>query len=146
MRKFLPVKNAPADTKLPQRGSKYSAGYDFYAPEDIVIRAHSLSRLVMFNVKVYMSEDEYLAVMVRSSLAVNHGLQVVQGTAVIDSDYADNPDNDGNIGIAFVNNSGKDYKIKKGERCARGIFHKYYLSDDDNAQGVRKGGYGSTVR
>ena len=144
MRKFLPTKNAPADTILPKRGSKYSAGYDFYAPEDISIKAHSMSKLVMFNVKCYMPAYEYLAVMIRSSLAVKHGLQVAQGTAVIDSDYADNPDNDVNIGIAFVNNSGVDYVIKKGERCAQGIFTKFFVTDDDNAEGVRSGGYGST--
>lgn len=144
MRKFLPTKNAPADTILPKRGSKYSAGYDFYAPEDISIKAHSMSKLVMFNVKCYMPAYEYLAVMIRSSLAVKHGLQVAQGTAVIDSDYADNPANDGNIGICFVNNSYEDYKIKKGERCAQGIFTKFFVTDDDCADGIRSGGYGST--
>ena len=144
MRKFAPVKGAPADTILPKRGSKYSAGYDFYAPEEIVVRAHSMSKLVMFNVKCYMPQDEYLAVMVRSSLAVKYGLQVAQGTAVIDRDYADNPDNDGNIGICFVNNSNEDYEIKKGERCAQGIFTKFFVTDDDCADGVRIGGYGST--
>mgnify|MGYP000027054323 CR=1 FL=1 len=144
MRKFALVKNAPKDTILPKRGSKYSAGYDFYAPEDISVPAHGSSKLTFFNVKVYMPKDEYLAVMVRSSLAVKHGLQTAQGTCVIDSDYADNPDNDGNIGIAFVNNSNTDYKIKQGERCAQGIFTKYYVTDDDKADGVRAGGYGST--
>lgn len=144
MRKFLPTKNAPTDTILPKRGSKYSAGYDFYAPCDIIVNAHAMSKLIMFNVKCYMPQDEYLAVMIRSSLAVKRGLQVAQGTAVIDSDYADNPDNDGNIGIAFVNNSGADYIIRKGERCAQGVFTKFYLTDDDNAEGVRSGGYGST--
>ncbi|MFR4383284.1 MAG: dUTP diphosphatase [Phascolarctobacterium sp.] len=144
MRKFLPTKNAPADTILPKRGSKYSAGYDFYAPEDIICKAHSLSKLVMFNVKCYILQDEYLAVMVRSSLAVKHGLQVAQGTAVIDADYADNPANDGNVGICFVNNSNIDYVIRKGERCAQGIFIRYYLTDDDDAESVRSGGYGST--
>lgn len=144
MRKFAPIKNAPADTILPKRGSKFSAGYDFYAPEDIICKAHSMSKLVFMNIKAYMPENEYLAVMIRSSLAVKHGLQVAQGTAVIDSDYADNPDNDGNIGICFVNNSNIDYVIRKGERCAQGIFTKFFVTDDDCADGVRSGGYGST--
>lgn len=59
MRKFAPVKGAPADTILPKRGSKYSAGYDFYAPCDIVVRAHSMSKLIMFNVKCYIIPGSY---------------------------------------------------------------------------------------
>ena len=35
MIKFLPTIDAPANTKLPQRSTQFSAGYDFYAPTDI---------------------------------------------------------------------------------------------------------------
>jgi dUTP pyrophosphatase len=145
-RAFEPVVNAPEDTILPKRGSKHSAGYDFYAAEDINCRAHSVSKLSFTNIKVRMPENEYLAIMIRSSLAVNRGLQVAQGTAVIDADYYSNPTNDGNIGIAIVNNSGGDYIIRKGERFCQGIFHKYEVTDDDNAEGERTGGYGSSGR
>lgn len=144
MRKFEPVKNAPADTILPKRGSKHSAGYDFYATEDIICPAHGISKLSFTNIKAYMPNNEYLAVMIRSSLAVKHGLQVAQGTAIIDADYANNPTNDGNIGIAIVNNSNKDYVIWKGERFCQGVFQRYEITDDDNADGERGGGYGST--
>lgn len=144
MRQFLPVKDAPKDTILPKRGTKNSAGYDFYAAEDINCRAHSISKLSFTNVKARMPKNEYLAIMIRSSLAVKHGLQVAQGTAVIDADYYSNPDNDGNIGIAIVNNSGGDYIIRKGERFCQGIFHKYEVTDDDDASGERTGGYGHT--
>lgn len=91
-----------------------------------------------------MPSNFYLAIVVRSSLAIKHGLQIAQGTAVIDSDYYGNEANDGNIGIAFVNNSSVDYVIKKGERCCQGIFQQYYVVDGDDADGVRAGGYGST--
>jgi dUTP pyrophosphatase len=141
---FEPVINAPEDTILPKRGSKCSAGYDFYAAEDINCRAHSISKLSFTNIKVKMPANEYLAIMIRSSLAIKYGLQVAQGTSVIDADYYSNPDNDGNIGICIVNNSGGDYIIRKGERFCQGIFHKYEVTDNDNAEGERTGGYGST--
>ena len=144
MRKFEPVKNAPQDTLLPKRGSKFSAGYDFYAAEDIVCNAKSVSKLSFTNIKVLMPKNEYLAVMIRSSLAVKHGLQVVQGTAIIDADYYGNPNNDGNIGIAIVNNSDIDYIIKKGERFCQGVFQAYAVTDDDATENERSGGYGSS--
>lgn len=141
---FQPVKEAPKDTTLPRRGSKCSAGYDFYAAEEIYCPAHGMSKLSFTNIKVYMPENEYLAVMVRSSLAVKHGLQVAQGTAIIDADYYSNADNDGNIGIVIVNNSDKDYVIQKGERFCQGVFHRYEVTFDDTADGIRGGGYGSS--
>ena len=144
MRRFAPVKDAPSDTVLPKRGSKFSAGYDFYAPKDIIDPAKGMSELVFMNVKAYMPSNEYLAVMIRSSLAVKYGLQVAQGIAVIDSDYVDNESNDGNIGICFVNNSDSDYVIEKGERCCQGVFCQYAVTCNDVAAGERRGGYGST--
>lgn len=38
MIKFLPTVDAPESTRLPQRSTKFSAGYDFYAPTDILFR------------------------------------------------------------------------------------------------------------
>ena len=34
--------------------------------------------------------------------------------------------------------------IEKGEKLGQGIFQKYLITDDDNAEGVRRGGFGST--
>lgn len=147
MRLFKAVQNAPADTKLPQRSTDGSAGYDFFAPCDIVIKPHSFSRLVPLNIKAYMNKGEYLALHIRSSLATKKGkLQVAQGTAIIDYDYVDNPANEGNIGIMLENKSHKWHRIKKGDKIIQGVFNIYLTADDDNATGRRQGGYGSTGR
>lgn len=143
-RYFAPVKDAPEDTKLPVRGTLRSAGYDIYAAEDIYCPAHGISKLSFTNIKVAMKTNEYLAIVIRSSLAIKFGLQVAQGFSVIDADYFSNPTNDGNVGVAIVNNSDNDYTIKKGERFCQGIFHQYFTTDDDEAVGERVGGYGST--
>lgn len=145
MRKFMPVKNAPADTLLPVRSTSHSAGYDIFIPQDLEIPAHSFSPLVPLNIKVYMEHDEYFGIVIRSSLATTKGkLRISQGEAIIDADYADNPTNDGNIGLMFHNDDDKPFVFKKGDRCAQGIFKKYYITDDDTASGQRDGGFGST--
>lgn len=145
IRGFELVKDAPTDAKLPLRGSEYSAGYDFYAPCDIIIPAYGFSKLTPLNVKAYMLNDEYLKLVVRSSLATTKArLQVSQGTAIIDADYYNNPTNEGNIGVMFYNRSNKRVVIKKGERCCQGIFCKYLEADNCNVKKARKGGYGST--
>ena len=140
---FEPVFGAPADTKLPVRGSEYAAGYDFYAPENIVIPAHGKSKLVFFNVKAKMEHDDVLYMRIRSGLATKHEL-MLETSGVIDADYYSNQTTDGNIATVFRNNSDEDYVIEKGERCCQGIFLKYLTADDDKTLGKRRGGYGST--
>ncbi len=145
-RGFEPVSYAEKNTLLPIRGTSNSAGYDFFAPCDITIPANSFSDIIFFNIKAYMPQNEYLGIVIRSSLATKKGkLMVSQGEAIIDSDYYNNPDNEGNIGIMFWNRDNKAITIKKGERCCQGIFKKYYKVDNDKPLNmVRKGGYGST--
>ena len=93
-----------------------------------------------------MQPDEYLEVTIRSSLATKKGkLMVSQGNAIIDADYYNNPENEGNIGIMLWNRDNKPFLLKKGERFVQGIFKKYYKADNDKAINQnRNGGYGST--
>ena len=52
--------------------------------------------------------------------------------------------NEGEMFFAFYNLSNEPVEIKKGEKLGQGIFMKYYTTDDDNAEGERTGGFGST--
>ena len=72
-----------------------------------------------------MGEDEVLKIYPRSSIGFKKKLMLVNTTGIIDSDYYENPDNDGNIGFAFYNMSDVDVLIKAGERVLQGIFTKY---------------------
>lgn len=148
LRGFEKTADAPYGTRLPQRGTEFAAGYDFFAPEDITIPAHGFSPIIKTYVKAYMQEDEYLGITIRSSLATTKGrLMVSQGEAVVDADYYGNPDNDGNIGIVLWNRGGEDFLIRKGERFCQGIFKKYKKADKDEPLKTRRnGGYGSTGR
>lgn len=143
IRGFEKTYDAPEDTLLPVRGSNFSAGYDFYAPCDIIVPAHGRTKLIFFNVKAYMQADEFLYLRIRSSLGAKHCI-MLESSNVIDADYYCNANNDGNIGTVFRNHGNEDFVIKKGERCCQGIFMKFLQADHDVPLGARKGGYGST--
>lgn len=101
--------------------------------------------IVKTGVKVYLNSDEVLTLANRSSGALKLYLLMANGIGVIDADYADNPDNDGDIGFMFWNLSPLNYVVKKGDKIGQGIVSKFLLMDDD--EGVdeeRVGGYGST--
>ena len=46
--------------------------------------------------------------------------------------------------FAFYNIKEEDVEIKKGEAIGQAIFQKFYITDDDKAEGERMGGFGST--
>ena len=136
-----------AQIKLPQRATKYSAGYDIEAAEDWVIPSFKKGMnptLVKTGLKVYMQDDEVVLLYNRSSNPKKKGLIVANSVGVIDKDYYGYPDNDGHIMFAFYNIKEEDVEIKKGEAIGQAIFQKYLMADDDNAEGERVGGFGST--
>ena len=128
---------------LPKRKTKQSAGYDIESAIDAVITPGE-TKVILTGIKACMKPYEWLGIYVRSSLAIKYGLILANGVGVIDSDYYNNPDNEGHIMIALTNISGKTYNVKKGDRIAQGIFHQYYRVDGDKTDGSRIGGIGST--
>ena len=134
---------------LPRRSTSRSAGYDFCSPEDVIIQPNS-SYIVKTGIKAFMMNDECLFIYPRSSVGIKHGVMLKNTVGVIDSDYYNNPDNEGEIMVALHNTSQKDYILKKGERFCQGVFQKILLSDEDVAnddttnQKTRSGGIGST--
>ena len=131
------------DIKLPERATKWSAGYDFFAPEDIVLPAKQLTR-VMTGVKCELLPHMVLILSNRSSNPSKKGLFLANGVGIIDADYYNNPDNEGEIGFEFYNFSDKDKEIKKGEKIGQGVITHWIKTENDNAAGSRDGGFGST--
>ncbi len=132
---------------LPVRKTKYSAGYDVEAAEDIIVPSFKKGAnptLVKTGIKAYMQDDEVLLIYNRSSNPKKKGLILSNSVGVVDKDYYGNPDNDGHIMFAFYNIKDEDIEIKKGEAIGQAIFQKYLISDKDNAEGERLGGFGST--
>lgn len=65
---------------------------------------------------------------------------------IIDSDYYNNPDNEGHIFLQFINFSPFDIKIKRGDIIGQAIIKSYYTTEDDKAENERLGGFGSTSK
>ena len=128
---------------LPTRGTKDSAGYDFYSTETFTIKPQE-SKLIWSDVKAYMQIGEVLEIYVRSSIGINKHLMLSNLTGIIDADYYSNPKNDGNIGICLFNYGSEEVTIEKGERIAQGIFKQFLVSDNGNTDIERVGGTGST--
>lgn len=136
-----------AGINLPVRKTKFSAGYDIEAAEDIVIPSFKKGMaptLIKTGLKAYMQGDEYLKLCNRSSNPKKKGLILANSIGVVDSDYYENPDNDGHIMFAFYNIKDEDTVIKKGEAIGQAIFEKFLTVDNDIAEGTRMGGFGST--
>ena len=132
---------------IPYRKTKYSAGYDIEAAEDTVIPSFKKGMaptLVKTGLKAYMQDDEVLMLYNRSSNPKKKGLILANSVGVVDKDYYGNTDNDGHFMFAFYNIKDEDVFIKKGEAIGQAIFQKYLVTDDDNAEGIRDGGFGST--
>ena len=128
---------------IPERKTSGSSGYDLEAADYYVLYTHVIT-VISTGLKAYMNDDEYLSIFVRSSLAFKKGLMLANNTGIIDSDYYNNPDNEGHIMVGLYNTGDEPVAIKKGDRVAQGIFMKYLTCDNDCAQGQRVGGIGST--
>ena len=131
---------------LPVRKTKNSAGYDIAAAEDITIPVYKPGikpTLIPTGLKAYCEENEYFMLVNRSS-GPKKGLLMANSIGIVDSDYYGNIDNDGHFYFQFWNVSDHDLEIKKGDIIGQVIFQKFLITDDDNAEGIRIGGFGST--
>lgn len=144
--RFEFTKDAPEDIQelgLPSRKTVGSAGYDFVCPCDISIPPHGTAQFMTY-IKAYIPKNLVLILVPRSSTGMKKRLSLANTVGVIDSDYYSNPTNDGNIGVLLVNNSNETKFLKRGEAFMQGIFMQYFVTADDQTQGVRVGGIGST--
>lgn len=134
------------DIHLPVRKTKNSAGYDVEAASDIVIEPYKNGMkptLIPTGLKAYCQDDEYYILVNRSS-GPKKGLVMANSIGIIDADYYGNESNDGHFYFQYWNFGDKPLEIKKGDVIGQVIFQKYLTIDDDNATGMRTGGFGST--
>lgn len=132
--------------KLPERATQCSAGYDFFAPEDVILPPKEI-KIVMTGVKCELNSDMVLILANRSSNPKKKHLILINGIGVIDADYYNNSDNEGEIGFAFYNISDEPVEIKKSEKLGQGFITHFIKTDNDslsNATATRSGGFGST--
>jgi len=137
-----------SELKLPERSTINSAGYDFYAIEDQNVSGGAVT-YVKTGVKIKMQEDEFLLLANRSSNPGKKDLVLMNGVGIVDSDYYNNSDNDGEIAFAFASLNPTGSFIKKGDKIGQGIIMKFIKTENDFSSNpatatVRTGGFGST--
>lgn len=140
---------------IPRRQTKHAVGYDIEAAEDTFVpslfklaseKKELINKptLVKTGLKAYFEPDEVMYLFNRSSGPSKRGLVLANSVGVFECDYYSNPSNDGEILVSLYNFSNEDIVIKKGERIAQAVFQKFLITDFDNAEGTRLGGFGST--
>lgn len=150
MRKFAKVKDEflmygqkPEDIKMPIRKTKHSVCYDCYSPIDETIEPGE-TKLIFTNVKAYCNSDEGFILASTSGLG-KKGIILANGIGIIESDYADNESNDGNIGFMLHNIGKEPYQVKTGEKVGQIFFFKFLTVDDEEEITTKRtGGFGST--
>lgn len=133
--------------RLPKRATVGSAGYDFYAPADITIEKGK-STLIPTGIRSKIEDGWVLDIFPRSGLGFKHRVQLDNTVGIIDADYY-NSSNEGHIMIKLscdAHDDGHTVSVSAGDGFAQGIFLPFGITVDDDADGIRDGGFGSTTK
>lgn len=137
----IQIKKLSDKAKIPSQGSKYAAGYDLYAAEEVLV--NTLGRkLVKTNISISIPEGYYGRIAPRSGLAYKNGIDVLAG--VIDSDYR------GDIGVILFNTDHNlDFLVNVGDRIAQIIIEKCHSVNWEPVETLdstvrSEGGFGSS--
>lgn len=145
MSEIFKVRRLKESAKLPFRATEGSAGMDLYACIDSPVTLGAGEKAVIpTGIAIELPSAELAAfVFARSGLAIKHGIGLLNGVGVIDSDYR------GEICVGVVNQLAEPYTIAPDERIAQLVIMPVSLinpveaqSLDDTARG--EGGFGST--
>lgn len=135
------------ELKLPRRGTRGSAGYDFFSPVSFKLQAGETIKIPT-GIKCKLDEGRVLLMFPRSGLGFKYRLQLDNTVGVVDQDYYNNPSNEGHIFIKITNDSkvrdGKTLVVNRGDAFAQGIIMQFELAEEDEVTTSRVGGFGST--
>ena len=131
---------------LPKRSTESSAGYDFEALSDFVLKPGEIKKIPL-GIKASMNEGEVLFLIVRSSQGFKYNVRMCNQVGVIDKDYYNNLDNEGHMWIKLENHGDKDYVVSKRDKIIQGIFMNFLTVDnEEKIDNKRTSGIGSTDR
>lgn len=129
-------------TYEPRRATKGSAGYDFYAPDNYLLKPMIWTTI---DTEVAFTDDDFctdfgkwfMAIFPRSGLSTNFGLRIRNTVPIIDMDYRDT--------IKLTVTIDVPYELEAGERFAQGIILPYgVFVHEIKPTETRNGGFGST--
>jgi dUTP pyrophosphatase len=127
---------------LPKRATTGSAGYDFFALQDFTLEPNQTIKIPT-GIRVKIQEGWVLKIYPRSSLGFKYKLRLDNTVGIIDSDYY-YADNEGHIYIKITNCGDTPLTVEKGKAFAQGVFVEYGITEDDECEAQRTGGFGST--
>ena len=129
----------------PRYATEGSAACDLTAAIDApVIIPCGGSASIPTGIAISMERKDVVAVVcARSGLAFKHGLSLVNGIGVIDSDYR------GEIGVGLINHGDENFVVTRGDRIAQLFFmpvlHASFLVSETLDETERgEGGFGHT--
>lgn len=139
--KKIKIKRLRDNAIIPTRGSDYSAGFDLYSCDKVMIKPHETIK-VGIGLSMELPRGYFGAIFPRSGLATKEGLRPSNCVGVCDEDYR------GEYIVALHNDSEETRFVNIGDRIAQLILLPYMnlifeedeLSDTDRGAG----GFGST--
>ena len=139
------LKSLYDNIKLPLRATSGSAGYDFYLPYAITLKAGE-ETTIPTGIRFSCKKDWAMLFMSKSGLGSKNRLQLNTAISLIDSDYFYS-DNEGHILARIIHDSRNPKDIltlPAGKSFLQGLFVRFGITYDDKACGKRNGGFGST--
>ena len=139
------IKEMYEKIKLPLRATSGSAGYDFYLPFEISLKAGE-QITIPTGIRFKCEQDYALFIFSKSGLGTKNRLQLNTTVSIIDSDYFYS-DNEGHMIYRIIHDSKNPedvLNLAQGKGFLQGVFIKFGITESDTASGVRNGGFGST--
>ena len=135
------------ETALPTRATAASAGYDILTPINIKLNPGE-SMVVPTFLRCKIDPIWALFLFPKSGLGFKYNVTLANTIGVVDADYyntkCDGVANEGHIMVKLKNLGDKPMELEAGSKFCQGIFLMYGITTDDEASGVRNGGFGST--
>ena len=129
---------------MPKRATVGSAGYDFYAPCTFELKSGETVKIPT-GIRCKIADGWVLMCFPRSGMGFKYRMQLDITVGIIDADYFE-ADNQGHIMIKITNDSKTDkvLTIEQGKGFSQGIFVPFGITEDDEVEVKRTGGFGST--
>jgi dUTP pyrophosphatase len=127
---------------IPQKAHEDDAGFDLYASEDCLLKAHGFG-CVPTAIAIELPAGTEAQVRPRSGLAAKYGVTVLNAPGTIDAGYR------GEVKVILINHGEEDFAISAGMRIAQMVvspvlpaFFTEVETLDETLRG--EGGFGSS--
>ena len=131
------------DIPMPKRATKGSAGYDICTPFDIDLLPNEEINIPT-GLKCKIDNGWALFALPKSGLGFKYFVRLANTIGLIDEDYYNNENNEGHMWVKIRNEGSKLLHIDAHKGICQMVFLPYGVTYDDEAEGIREGGFGST--